>query len=221
MPHRYFQNVFSDSQDVVLNYPYYAVMKNKTHSLMKCISKNTPSTSNNDLYTGTSGIAFMYYRLATTDSYDTSMCATFLKKAVELLKLKELKYNEKKLCQFICGDAGVNAIHAAVYHAIGDVKTSEIYLENFKKGFTICKPIDFYMPGGDELFVGRAGYLFGVIWLEKQIGQKIISEQDINELCLTIVESGRKYSRQNKSIFPLMYSYYNTEYLGMFFSSDK
>lgn len=220
MPHRYFPNLFSDSQDIILNFTYHAIMKNKTHSLERCVNKNAPSSSYTDLYTGTSGIAFMYYCLATSDHYDTLMRETFLKKAVEILKLKEYKFNEKKSCQFICGDAGVNAIHAAVYHIIGDEKTSEIYVENFKRGLTICKPIDFYMPGGDELFVGRAGYLYGVLWLEKQIGQQIIAEQDIIELCLTIVESGRKYSRQNKSIFPLMYSYYNTEYLGMFFSSN-
>lgn len=221
MPNRYFHNIFSDSQEVVLNYSYYAIWKNKAYSLTKCISKNASSSSNIDLYTGTTGIAYMYYRLAVLNSYDAGASSTYINKAVEMLKLKEYKYNKKKSCQFICGDAGVNAVHAAIYHHIGDEKTSEIHLENFKKGLAICKPIDFYMPGGDELFVGRAGYLYGVLWLEKVFGKKIIADQDIIELCLTIVESGRKYSRQNKSRFPLMYSYYNTEYLGKFFFSDK
>ncbi|VVC32885.1 Hypothetical protein CINCED_3A019936 [Cinara cedri] len=212
MPNRYFRNVFPDNTN--LNYSYYVIWRNKAISLTKWIMKNASSSSSNDLYTGTTGIAYMFYRLATSNTYDTRMSTSYLNKAVEVLNLKEYKFNEKKSSQFICGDAGINAVYAAIYHQIGDEKTSEIYLENFKKGLTICKPIDFHMAGGDEYFVGRAGYLFGVLWLEKVFAKKIIADQDIVELCSTIVESGRRYSKQKKSMFPLMYSYYNKEYLG-------
>ena len=38
---------------------------------------------------------------------------------------------------------------------------------------------------------------------------------DIHALCSSIIESGRKYSKRHKSRSPLMYAYYQTEYLGM------
>jgi len=77
-----------------------------------------------------------------------------------------------------------------------------------------CKPLNFLHCGGDELLVGRAGYLSGVLWLEKVFGKGTFPAKDINELCKCIVESGRKYAQRHRSPCPLMYSYYNVEYLG-------
>ncbi|XP_008186949.1 lanC-like protein 3 homolog isoform X2 [Acyrthosiphon pisum] len=180
---------------------------------MELVSQNTSSSSDNDLYTGTTGIAYMFYHLSTSEGFKNNSTA-LLNKTVAVLRLTGSHLSEKYSSQFICGNAGINAVNAAVYHQIGDEKTAEMYLERFKNGLAICKPINFFKPGGDELFVGRAGYLYGLLWLEKVFNRKIIADLDIIQLCLTIVESGRNYSKKNRSIFPLMYSYYNTEYLG-------
>jgi len=212
MSKRYFNNVFHDSQEVGLNMSY-DFLKHSVYNLMEDISQNTSFSSDNDLYIGTTGIAYMYYHLATSEGFKNDSTA-LLNKAVEVSKLRQPNSSEKYSSQFICGDAGVNAVNAAIFHKIGDEKTAEMYLEHFKNGLAVCKPINFFKPGGDELFVGRAGYLFGLLWLEKVFNRKIIADLDIIQLCLTIVESGRNYSKKNKSIFPLMYSYYNTEYLG-------
>ncbi|CAH1710194.1 unnamed protein product [Aphis gossypii] len=212
MSKRYFDNVFSDGQEVSPNM-YYDFFKQNVHTLMEDISLNTSLSPDNDLYTGTTGIAYMYYHLATSERFKNDS-PILLNKAVEVSRLMRQNSSEKYSSQFICGDAGVNAVNAAIFHKIGDDKTAEMYLEHFKNGLAVCKPINFFKPGGDELFVGRAGYLFGLLWLEKVFNRKIIADLDIIQLCLTIVESGRNYSKKNKSIFPLMYSYYNTEYLG-------
>lgn len=215
MPKRYFENKLSDN-DGNCN-ASYGFWKDKINSLIECVSDNS-SSSENILYTGSTGIAYMFYYLAITDKFKHNSSA-LLNKAVDILnvsKIKENNFHKKGLCQFICGDAGVNAVSAAIFYKKGDVKTAEIYLEQFKIGVTVCKPIDFYKYGGDELFVGRAGYLYGVLWLEKVFGKKIVPDQDIIELCSTIVESGRIYSEKNNSIFPLMYSYHQKEYLGKF-----
>lgn len=72
------------------------------------------------------------------------------------------------------------------------------------------------MPyGGDELFVGRTGYICGALWLEKVEGRKVVPDKDINELCMSIVESGRRNAQSHRRpSSPLMFSYYDTEYLG-------
>jgi len=214
MSKRYFKNVFSDCQEVDPS-TSYDFWKDNVNHLIECISQNTSSFSDNDLYTGTTGIAYMFYHLSTSEGFKNNSTA-LLNKAVAVSRLMGHNLSEKYSSQFICGNAGVNAVNAAIYHQIGDEKTAEMYLEFFKNGLAICKPINFFKPGGDELFVGRAGYLFGLLWLEKVFSRKIIADLDIIQLCLTIVESGRNYSKKSRSIFPLMYSYYNTEYLGKY-----
>lgn len=214
MSKRYFKNILPDGQEVDSNISH-DFWKDNVYRLMECISQNISLSSDNDLYTGTTGISYMFFHLSTSEGFKNDSTA-LLNKAVAVSRMMGHKSSEKCSCQFICGDAGVNAVNAAIYHHIGDEKTAEMYLERFKIGLAVCKQINFFKPGGDELFVGRAGYLYGLLWLEKVFSKKIIADPDIIQLCLTIVESGRNYSKKNKSIFPLMYSYYNTEYLGKY-----
>lgn len=212
MGKRFFKNIYSDSNECDVS-TYYKLWKDKVNNLMQRVSRNASSSSKNTLYTGTTGIAYMFYHLAISNEFKNDPSA-YLNEAIKVLKLKENNFNQKKSNQFICGDAGVNAVNAAIFHQIGDEKTAEVYLKYFENGVTTCKPIGSLEPGEDELFVGRAGYLYGVIWLEKVFGRKIVPDQDVIDICLTIVESGRQYSKTNKSLFPLMYSYHSKEYLG-------
>lgn len=214
MPKRYFENIFSDSHESVLN-SSYDFWKDKVKSLMECVAQNAFSSTKNTLYTGTTGIAYMFYRLAIADEYKNNSLF-FLNKAIQILKLKENNYEQKRVSQFMSGDAGVNAVNAVIYHLVGNAGMAKMYLDRFKNGIAKCKSTSSLEPGEDELFVGRAGYLFGVLWLEKVFGKTILADQDIKDLCVIIVESGRKYSKINNSIFPLMYSYHHKEYLGKF-----
>ncbi len=72
----------------------------------------------------------------------------------------------------------------------------------------------------DVIFsVGRAGYLSGVLWLNSVFGQEVVDRTSLKRICDGIVESGKHYkSRRAMSAKqktpPLMYAYYNTEYLG-------
>ncbi|XP_025415141.1 lanC-like protein 3 isoform X2 [Sipha flava] len=186
MPKRYFKNVLSDNGDILSN-------------------------CSDAFWKGTSGIAYMFYHLATSDKFKNES-EIFLNKAITVLQLKGDIFYPKSNGKFLCGDAGINAVNASIYHLIGDSKMAEMYLTHFKKGVADYRLTN--LTEKDELFVGRAGYLYGVLWLEKVFGKKIVADQDIFELCSAIVESGRKYSVRNKSIFPLMYSYYGKEYLG-------
>lgn len=79
---------------------------------------------------------------------------------------------------------------------------------------SICSPVDFLACGGDELLVGRAGFLCGALWLEKVFGAPVVPIADLHKVCQTIIISGRSYAQRTKSSCPLMYSYYGTEYLG-------
>lgn len=43
---------------------------------------------------------------------------------------------------------------------------------------------------------------------------QILSKDQIKSICQAIIESGKQYTRRKRKPFPLMYSYYGTEYLG-------
>lgn len=78
----------------------------------------------------------------------------------------------------------------------------------------ICQPLNFFRPGSDELFVGRAGYLCGSLLLNKMLGRTVVPLDITRPLFDAIIESGQHYAQRHQSQSPLMYSYYRTEYLG-------
>lgn len=76
--------------------------------------------------------------------------------------------------------------------------------------------MNFFRPGSDELFVGRAGYLCGSLLLNRKLGRTVVPSEVTRPLFDAIIESGRQYSQKHHSKSPLMYSYYRTEYLGKY-----
>ncbi len=50
-------------------------------------------------------------------------------------------------------------------------------LKQYVDAGQICKPVHFFKEGGDELFVGRAGYLCGCLWLQQKLGYMPVPRQ--------------------------------------------
>ncbi len=88
------------------------------------------------------------------------------------------------------------------------------YLQSFIDMQKFCLPLNFFSHGSDELFVGRAGYLAACLMIKRRFQTSVIPDEITLPLCNAVIESGRQYSRKNHHPSPLMYSYYNTEYLG-------
>lgn len=79
----------------------------------------------------------------------------------------------------------------------------------------ICHPSQRLLRhGANELFVGRAGYLCMALWMNKMLGRGVVPSNLIQVLFHAIINDGKSYSQKNGSPSPLMYSYYDTEYLG-------
>lgn len=77
-----------------------------------------------------------------------------------------------------------------------------------------CTKIDFLKNGSDEFLVGRAGFLFGALWLNCALKKTVIPLDLMHEIAQTMIVSGQTYARIHNSPCPLMYAYYGTEYLG-------
>ena len=104
----------------------------------------------------------------------------------------------------------------SISHLISDHRhEAEQYIQKFLEMGNICQPLNFFRPGSDELFVGRAGYLCGSLLLNKKLGRTVVPSEVTRTLFDAIMQSGQQYSRSHHSRSPLMYSYYRTEYLGM------
>lgn len=137
------------------------------------------------------------------------------------LYIERAKHNAKQYsrsrderCAFLCGNAGIYAVSAAISDFNQNSKGLQQDLKNFEQGFEACKPVNFSKYGSDELLVGRAGFLSGIYWLNQTLRPKPFNADSIIELCESIVQSGRQYSKAKRSSFPLMYQYHGTEYLG-------
>lgn len=127
---------------------------------------------------------------------------------------KQHSRSRDERCAFLCGNAGIYAVSAVISQLANKENELQQDIHEFATGFEACKPINFSKHGSDELLVGRAGYLSGVYWLNKNIKPAPFDGQRILEVCESIVESGRQYSTAKRSTFPLMYQYHGTEYLG-------
>ncbi|XP_065331557.1 lanC-like protein 3 [Cloeon dipterum] len=208
---RYLPNNIPIGEDSVLN-----------RSLLKCsviekyeaiIQKQPPDPKDTEggIYVGIAGIGYLCYHLSKSPLFQDSREALVTKGkeylAAALGAIRNKDGSSKDDTAFILGNAGINAVAAAMYNDEG-------FLRDYAQGLANCKKTNFLTCGSDELFVGRAGYLMGVLWLRKALQKPVIADKDLMAVCTTIVESGRHYARHHRSPCPLMFAYYNTEYFG-------
>lgn len=214
---RYFENKFKDytpGENVHVDQAKWVAQVNQ---LAESILEGMPASLENcdgGLYVGNAGISYMFYCLSNNDCFKGSR-AEFLEKAVIYanVSLEYAKSSSRDKSSFILGEAGVQAVSSLIHEAIGDKSKADKFANKFSALSKICTPLSFLRCGSDELFVGRAGYLCGVLNLNRKLGRQVVSESVIHEICSVIVESGRRHVQRNPSI-PLMYAYYDTEYLG-------
>ena len=218
MPKRYFENPYNDlapGQDIEIEHKFW---KKRIKELIKAIlSEDNAGKRRLDggLYVGEAGIAYMLWYVSE--------------------KLPELAYMESahKLAQehfqfckedasqdlgsklgFLLGNTGVYAVNAVIANSMGNSQTSRGFVKLFAAAEADFLTADPLGVGSDELFIGRAGYLTGCLWLQDKLGYQILSEEKVFHLCDLIVAAGRKFSRKTSCKSPLMYSYYETQYLG-------
>ncbi|KAJ8924535.1 hypothetical protein NQ315_007333 [Exocentrus adspersus] len=196
-------------------------LKNSSEELIVKIQNYVKPVERNGgdgVYLGTAGIAYMFYHLSKIPILSENR-SDYLNKALEYLKpaLVVATYstgnNRKDSPSFILGNSGIYAVAAAVYKAVGDDRESNRYRQVYYEAAQICKEPKFLNCGSDELFVGRAGYILGALWISKET-RTPLQKQDIYELCKIMIQSGREYASRHYSPCPLMYAYYQVEYLG-------
>uniref|UniRef100_A0A3Q2CUZ8 LanC lantibiotic synthetase component C-like 2 (bacterial) n=1 Tax=Cyprinodon variegatus TaxID=28743 RepID=A0A3Q2CUZ8_CYPVA len=73
---------------------------------------------------------------------------------------------------------------------------------------------DAEMP--DELLYGRAGYLYALLYVNKEVGADTVDNDTITKVVTAIVESGKNMSAEEKKTdrCPLLYEWHKKQYIG-------
>nr|XP_012559466.2 lanC-like protein 3 isoform X1 [Hydra vulgaris] len=214
---RYFDNTLSDQEDSDV---LVSSQRNYVSTLLQIISKNSPATPENcegGLYVGAAGIAYAFYHVAQTgdDKKSEYLLAAEKYAKVSLNEIKKMDPSRNGIgASLLLGHLGVYAVSIMVCDALGLHNQCNESIQEFLSMQKYCEPIQFFKHGSDELFVGRAGYLAAAYTINKHLRRMVVSNDMIQVLCSVIIESGRRMSQYFHHECPLLYSYYETEYLG-------
>ncbi|KAJ6667629.1 hypothetical protein lerEdw1_016750 [Lerista edwardsae] len=186
---------------------------------------SSPGGCQGGLYSGVAGVAYMLYHVAQCPLFSQAR-DSYLRLAKQLVDAC-VRYEEgwgegdaDTRTAFLLGGAGVYAVAALVYQALGLPDWARP-LGKFRELCDLYVPITFLECGSDELFVGRAGYLCAALVLKQKLGLEVLTPAQIKSICQAILESGKQYALRKRKPVPLMYSYYGTEYLGIAYMFAK
>lgn len=155
-------------------------LQNQCYEYMQKITDQqtlNPKDCDGGLYVGLAGVSYAFYHLSQNPHFQKER-QDFLSKSWHYLQ-PALSYAEKgrnkRDAAFVLGSGGVYAVAAAVLKALGKDKDSDGYVERYASLADDCLERDYLGCGSDEILVGRAGYLAGVLFLQKVLGKQVIS----------------------------------------------
>ncbi|KAE9608008.1 putative lanthionine synthetase C [Lupinus albus] len=165
------------------------------------------------VYSGLLGTAFTCLRSyqVTSNHNDLLLCAQIVHTCSTLARAS-LRH-----VTFLCGRGGVYAIGAVVANYMGDSIKRDMFLDQF---IEVAK--ERALPIGAEeggfgmsydLLYGRAGFLWGALYLNKYLGEDTIPNEILMPIIDAVMAGGRAGASDIKDC-PLMYRWHGTRYLG-------
>ncbi|XP_072179333.1 lanC-like protein 2 [Diadema setosum] len=156
------------------------------------------------VYTGVTGVSLLYLHL-----YRKLRREEYLGKSLEFVK-RPLRHLKGRRVTFMCGDGGPLAVGAVLYHLMNQpsqVRDCVKKLEGLHR-----MVLDSALP--DELLYGRVGYLYALLFLQKNLGEGYINPDLIDKVCQRILDSGQRLAREERSASPLMFEWHEKKYIG-------
>ncbi|KAB1278707.1 LanC-like protein 1, partial [Camelus dromedarius] len=181
-------------------------LNNKIRELLQQMERGLKSADPRDstVYTGWTGIAVLYLQL-----YDVFGDPAYLQMAHGYVK-QSLNCLSKRSITFLCGDAGPLAVAAVVYHKMNNEKQAEDCITRLIH----LNKIDPHAP--NEMLYGRIGYIYALLFVNKNFGVEKIPQSHIQQICETVLTSGENLARKRNFTdkTPLMYEWYQEYYVG-------
>jgi len=148
-PKRYFLNTL---QDYRVDCETFAD-KNWNSQIQQTVNiitdRQKPSVKAADggLYVGVAGIGYMFYHMSLSPTFAGEE-SKLLEKGLEYIQpalayAESKKRDKSEISAFVLGNAGIYAIAAAVYHAVGDKNNADRYLKAYIDSAANCKPLNF------------------------------------------------------------------------------
>jgi len=147
------------------------------------------------VYTGSAGLALLHLKLG------------HLTEADSLLK-QSLSTVSNSRVTFLCGSPGPQAIQCVLHHKLGQSPNLSPILALAPE---VCD-LPSNLP--DELLYGRAGYLYTLLYLRRELGEASVPSMVIRKVVEAIIRSGQAMARSTKSRSPLMYAWHDKVYIG-------
>lgn len=186
------------------------LLTKNTKTLLQKLEENRKDWIYHDdhsIYTGTAGIAYMFQLYA--DYFDEPV---YYSKAMELLQNCIMKFKWKREISFLTGLSGPLSLGAVIFHKYGKKDQSEHAISELKS--LLPHVISEHREVPDELLYGRCGYLFSLLYINRNISPPPIESDIIKQVIAAIIKSGHTYSTLRNCSTPLMYAWHDTEYLG-------
>ncbi|KAA3681201.1 uncharacterized protein DEA37_0007844 [Paragonimus westermani] len=223
---RFFPNPYVDAtSNQPLSFPPGQAVQKCIECLQSCFASVSTNPRNFDggLYTGYLGIAWAALHVLRLEQLPpgsresiTGNANQFIQAALSYVaeRTKVHQSNKEDSLSMLLGIPGVWLTASMFYHRFGDLTKRDQYLHAYKNLASQFLPEILFQQGSDEFFIGRAGYLAGLVALRSYTGEHILPDETVYSICDAIVQSGLRYTRSHRSSCPLMYAYYGTEYLG-------
>ncbi|KAM6953279.1 lanC-like protein 2 [Aplochiton taeniatus] len=185
-------------------------VQNKIKDLLQQMEEGLKTADPHDFstYTGWTGIALLYLQL-----HRVTGEASHLQRALDYVK-RTLRNLAGRRVTFLCGDAGPLAVGAVVHHRLKNSADSQECVSKLLQLQRAVLSPEGEMP--DELLYGRAGYLYALLYVNKEMGANTVDEDTIAKVVMAIVESGKNLSGEQKKTerCPLLYEWHGKQYVG-------
>ncbi|KAK1794596.1 hypothetical protein P4O66_001316 [Electrophorus voltai] len=148
-------------------------VQNKIKDLLQQMEEGLKTADPHDFstYTGWTGISLLYLQLHRV-SYDSS----HLQRALDYVKRTLRNLNGRRIT-FLCGDAGPLAVAAVIHHHLKNQAESKECVAKLLQLQRSVISQDTEIP--DELLYGRAGYLYALLYVNKEIGPDTVDDGTI------------------------------------------
>lgn len=161
------------------------------------------------IYSGTSGVALLYLRLAETlYKSDPARRQAALQRGLELITAPLNKLNGRRLT-FLCGDGGVLALAAVLYTLCDNTAVARHCTQGLQ---TLSELALTDRLMSQELMYGCAGYLYALLFARKYLPASI-DNRLIARVVSHIISVGKEEAKACPPA-PLQYSWHDKYYLG-------
>ncbi|KAK7601023.1 hypothetical protein V9T40_008464 [Parthenolecanium corni] len=170
---------------------------------------------NERIYAGLSGIALLNFLNHTRNN---SLGCISRNRTIREAKVKILEYAEKLKVKdsisFLSGDAGILALAAVFFHKRNDHSRTASCIQKLLSCSKYALSFDLQIS--DELLYGRAGYLYALLFVRKNLPSRHIPESLIVEVINAIINSGKSEAARSPESHkpPLKFKWHSKEYVG-------